>query len=151
MMASIVREAEANAAKWGHFDQYPGEVEEDDAVSITRAAKELAHDRNVENVAVFTQSGKTALLMSKARSRVPILAFTPEPATYTRLALYWGVIPFLVPFASTVEAMLGHVEAAIASATDLQPGQQIVFISGFPVGKMRAPNFALLHTLGENI
>lgn len=149
MMAAIVEEAEANADKWGHASDFPEDVTRDDAVSITRAAKELAHDRNVSNVAVFTQSGKTALLMSKARPRVPILAFTPERETYQRLGALWGVVPFLVPYASTVETMLGHVEAAIASATDLEPGEQVVFISGFPVGVMRPPNFALLHTIGD--
>jgi pyruvate kinase len=46
-------------------------------VSITRAAKELANDRKVEAIVVFTQSGKTAKLMSKARPDVPILAFHP--------------------------------------------------------------------------
>lgn len=150
MMDSIVREAEANSDKWGHQDNYPDEVAQDDAVSITRAAKELAHDRNVSNVAVFTQTGRTALLMSKARPRVSILAFTPERRTYYRMGLLWGVIPFQIPFASTVETMLAHTEAAIASATELEPGQQIVFISGFPVGEMRPPNFALLHTLGQS-
>jgi pyruvate kinase len=45
--------------------------------------------------------------------------------------------------------MLKHVETAIAATTDLQAGQQVIVISGFPVGAMRQPNLALLHTLGE--
>jgi pyruvate kinase len=149
MMAAIIAEAEANAASWGHYETFPEDLARDDAVSITRAARELAQDRDVSNVAVFTETGNTALLMSKARPDVPILAFTPEITTYRRLGILWGVVPFLVPYASTVEAMLGHAEAAIASATDLKAGEQIVFISGFPVGAHRLPNFALLHTIGE--
>jgi pyruvate kinase len=45
--------------------------------------------------------------------------------------------------------MLGHVEAAMMSATDVKPGNQVVLISGFPVGDFRLPNLALLHTIGS--
>lgn len=149
MMDSIVQRAEQNSGKWGktsfemHFSQ------QSDSVSITRAAKELATDRNVAAIVVFTQSGKTARLMSKARPDVPILAFTPEPLTFQQMGLYWGVNPLLVPYADTLETMIKHVETAIATATDLERGQQVILISGFPVGAFRQPNLALLYTLGD--
>ncbi len=149
VMANIICEAEANAAEYAHYSTRPAEAPQDDALAITRAAKELAHDRNVAAIAVFTQTGKTALLMSKSRPNVPIFAFTPEEQTYNRMGLYWGVVPFLVPFASTVEAMIASVEAALVSSTSIQTGDQVVVISGFPVGAMRPPNFALLYTVGE--
>ncbi|WP_322793969.1 pyruvate kinase [Bellilinea sp.] len=149
VMANIICEAEANAAEYAHYSTRPAEAPQDDALAITRAAKELAHDRNVVAIAVFTQTGKTALLMSKSRPNVPVFAFTPEEQTYQRMGLYWGVIPFLVPFASTVEAMVASVEAALVSSTSIRSGDQVVVISGFPVGAMRPPNFALLYTVGE--
>ena len=149
MMSTIVCEAEHNMIEWGHCAVTPEEVTMNDAVSTTRAARELAHDRNVAAIAVFTQTGYTGLLMAKSRPNVPVLAFTPEQKVFQRMGLYWGVIPFLVPFASTVETMLGHVEAAIMSSTDIKPGHQVVLISGFPVGDFRLPNFALLHTIGS--
>jgi pyruvate kinase len=144
-----VRKAEANSQRWGK-PILESELEDDsDAVSITRAAKALAEDRNVVAIIVFTESGKTARLMSKARPGVPILAFTPELPTYHQMGMFWGVTPLLVPHADTLETMLKHVETAIAATTDLQAGQQVIVISGFPVGAMRQPNLALLHTLGE--
>ncbi len=148
MMDTIVREAERNFAQWGHCDDVREEPVDDDAISITRAARELAHDRNVTAIAVFTETGRTALLMSKARPKVPILAFTPDERTLRRLVLYWGVTPFLVPFSSSVESMLTHVDNAIVASTPVRAGQQIVMISGFPVGARRPPNFAVLHTVG---
>jgi pyruvate kinase len=45
--------------------------------------------------------------------------------------------------------MLQNVEQRILEQTDLKLGQQVVVISGFPVGEMRAPNIAMLHTLGQ--
>ena len=150
-MASIIEEAEGHYERWGHYKNLPENSIESDAVSITRAARELAHDRDVAAIAVFTISGVTALYMAKARPRVPILAFTPERKTYHRMGVYWGVEPFLVPFASTIEAMLAHVESAMVASSDIRPGQQIVMITGFPVGTARVPNFALLHTIGSKI
>ena len=86
--------------------------------------------------------------MSKERPKVPILAFTPQPDTYNRLAMLWGVIPMLVPETDTVEVMLKHVESAMITETRIKPGQQVVLICGFPVGAKRAANLALLHTVG---
>lgn len=149
MMSSIVCQAEANAAVYGHTLAQQDEPYQDDAHSITQAARELAHDRNVAGITVFTESGSTAILMSKSRPEVPIFAFTPNPITFQRLNLLWGVTPFLVPFSSTVESMIASVEAAILSSTSVKIGQQVVVISGFPVGTSRLPNFALLYTVGE--
>jgi pyruvate kinase len=149
MMDLIVREAESHFESWGSTHAFPEEATRDDAISMTRAGRELAHDRNVAAIAVFTQTGKTALLMSKSRPEVPILAFTPDQETYQRAGLLWGVTPFLVPFVSTVEGLIEIVEKSIKASQTFRPGDQVVVISGFPVGALRLPNFALLHTIGE--
>lgn len=157
IMHKIICQAEANLSDWGHWEgsliavqqenNIIGEDIPDDALSITQAVKELAHDRDVRAIAVFTQSGRTALLMSKARPEVPILAFTPIAETYNRLALLWGVSPYAVPFVNNVEEMINTVESTILETENFQPGEKIVLISGFPVGSTRPPNLALLHTL----
>jgi len=150
MMDAIICQAETHTSEWG-----PGEtvisddITHDDTLYITRAANELALDRDVSAIAVFTISGRTARMMSKARPCVPIFAFTPEKRTYQRMSLMWGVIPHLIPHAESVEAMIAHVEAAIISATTLKPGQEVVLIAGFPIGALRPANFALLHTIGQ--
>ena len=149
MMDSIVREAEANYQNWGYVKRDPLDQTQDDAVALTRAAGELALDRDVAYIVVLTQSGKTALLMSKVRPKVPILAFTPEIETFQMLSLFWGVKPYQVPYATTVEDMIAFVEEAIIATNPIQNGQQIIFVSGLPIGDMRPPNFLLLHTIGK--
>ncbi|MGE5221485.1 MAG: pyruvate kinase [Omnitrophica WOR_2 bacterium] len=150
MMDAIVREAEANMEDWGHWKgNEPSNTEQDDTYFMTRAACELAYDRNVAAVAIFTKSGRTALLMSKTRPKVPILGFTPDPYTYRRMNLYWGARPYLVPQENTIRAMLADVEAAMVRTTPIQPGQQVILICGFPVDEIRPTNMALLHTVGQ--
>lgn len=146
MMNRIVQEAEAHFLEWGKVSGVGEALESSDAASMARAAQALANDKNVTAVASFTMGGQSALLISKIRPRVPILGFTPEPRTYTRLAFLWGVQPRLVPYATALEEMLLHVDAALRKT--VKPGDQVVLVCGYPVGAMVAPNMALLHTVG---
>lgn len=148
MMDRIAREAETHFLEWGAEQTVAG-FEQSDAASMARAAQSLANDKNVTAVACFTTQGQTAWLMSKIRPRVPIMAFTPNPDTAHRLAFLWGVRPQLVPFANSLEEMLDHVDAALMRSQVVQLGDQVVLVCGFPVGAVRPPNMALLHTVGE--
>jgi len=144
-MARIIIDAEAHMSEWGQ-DTYNSTLEtDDDAVATTHAARMLAHDRDVAAIAVFTRSGRTAKLMSSVRPRVPIWAFTPDPTTYQRLALLWGVQPFLMPMAHSVEEMIAHVRESSLDSGLLEPGEQVVLVASLPIGAMGIPNFTLLH------
>jgi len=149
MMAAIIGEAEGHVKEWGRWHGAT-ESTSDDSIALARAARELAHDRDVSAIAIFTLSGRNARIMSKARPDVPILAFTPEPKTHLRLALLWGVTPYLIPHADSVEAMLAHVEAAMLLNSPVRPGQQVVLIAGLPTNKLVPANFILLHTVGKS-
>jgi pyruvate kinase len=150
MMASIITQSEDHSDIWGRtVREITDDASHDDAVYITRAARNLAQDRAVAAIAVFTRSGRTARLMSKARPDVPILAFTPVPRTYQYLSMVWGIRPYLIPHAETIEEMISHVDNVVLKDTPVEIGQEIVLIAGFPIDKMVPPNLALLHTIQE--
>ena len=148
MMDRIVCEAESHFLEWGKESGILDGMETSDAASMARAARALANDENVAAVASFTMRGQSAWLISKIRPPVPILAFTPEPETYRRLAFLWGVGPQLVPYVNSLEEMLRIVDAALTAT--VRAGDQVVLICGYPVGALRPPNMALLHTVGSN-
>lgn len=148
VMHAIICQAEDHLQQWGRRCSTPEPMTDgDDAFYLSRAAGELARDRNVAAIAVFTKSGRTALLLSKMRPEVPILAFTPQLQTYRWLNLLWNVMPFLVPHAETIEEMLASVEKAMLSNQAISPGQQVVLVCGYPVSMSRPANMALLHTI----
>ncbi len=147
MMASILCEAEAHMEEWGRWKGYPSGEPRDHPTALAHAAAELGNDRKVAAIAVFTQMGRSARLMSKARPSAPILAFTPNPATYNRLALVWGILPSLVPPASSVEDMVGCVESALLKSGPVHPGEQVVLVASLPMALQGPPNFLLLHTV----
>jgi len=149
MMSRIVNEAEFHFAEWGSRQDSGASLGTSDAASMARAASALAMDPDVRAVSVFTMQGRSAWLMSKARTSKNILAFTPEPETYNQLAFLWGVQPYLAQFANTMDDMLANVDAALLQE-GIQSGQQVVLVCGYPVGAQRAPNMALLHTVGSD-
>jgi pyruvate kinase len=148
MMDRIINEAETHFLEWGAESLVQG-FEKSDAASMARAAQALASDKNVTGVTCFTTQGRTAWLMSKIRPRVPIMAFTPDEKTYYRLSFMWGVRPQQVAFSNTLEEMLDHVDYELTKSDVVKPGDQVVLVCGFPVGAIRPPNMALLHTVGE--
>lgn len=147
MMASIILESESHAADWGHHNILQPDISNDDAIVISHAARDMAQDTDVDAIVVFTRSGISALWISKTKPNVPIFAFTPEMSTYQWLGICWGITPFRVPHADTLETMVTHVETALTAGTTLKGGDQVVVISGFPVGAFTSPNLAMLYTL----
>jgi len=60
------------------------------ADGIVTAAREIAETTDIKAICCFTQSGTTALLVSRERPHVPIIALTPLVGTARRLCLSWG-------------------------------------------------------------
>jgi len=149
MMSRIVKEAEANFREWGSRQDRRLGLGESDAASMALAAKVLTEDPEVRAVSVFTMQGRSAWLMSKARPSKRILAFTPEQETFNQLSFLWGVQPYLTKYANTMDEMIADVDAALLQS-GIQAGQQVVLVCGYPVGAQRAPNMALLHTVGSD-
>lgn len=149
MMSRIVVEAESHFVEWGSRQDGRAGLGVSDAASMARAANALAKDPDVRAVAVFTMQGRSAWLMSKARPSKQILAFTPEPETYNQLSFLWGAEPHFVRYASTMDDMLSDVDAVLLKS-GIKPGQQVALICGYPIGEMRPPNMALLHTVGSD-
>jgi pyruvate kinase len=46
--------------------------------------------------------------------------------------------------------MLANLEKTILENGLVKPGQQVVVISGYPIGDMRPPNLAMLYTIGQS-
>jgi pyruvate kinase len=149
MMNAIICEAETSMQRWSHWHGEAGpRSPNDDTYFMSMAARALAQDKNVAAIAVFTLTGRTALLMAKSRPGVPILAFTPDKSVYNRMAMFWGVSAHLVKQAYSIEEMVAEVEQALLALNLVQKGQQVVITCGYPVGIIKATNLALLHTVG---
>ena len=102
------------------------------ADAITAAAREVAESTHVKAICCFTHSGTTALLASRERPSVPIIAVTPVTATARRLSLAWGL--HCVVGGTVDRFKLAVVNAIRAAAADgfAGPDDNIIVTAGVP-------------------
>ena len=117
--------------------------------AITLAAAEVADFVEAKFVCVFTESGDSARRMSRLRTRIPMLALTPEESIRRRMALTWGIVSVLVPRVTHTDAMYPQVDKALLSRGMAEKGDKVVVISGSPPGTPGSTNDLRVHIVGD--
>jgi pyruvate kinase len=118
--------------------------------SVAMAALFTANHLRVKAIAALTQSGSTALWMSRHNAGCPIFALTPEIATQRKMALYRNVRPLYLEQSSDREAVLRAAEDLLLAKGQVQLGDMIVLTNGEPMGKSGGTNALKLVRVGEH-
>jgi len=121
---------------------------EDTAMAISRAARIAARAVQAEGVAAFTESGRTARLVSSQRPTRRLFGFTSSAATLRRLKFFWGITPLLVRPTRSSEAMVAEAESLLLERGFLRRGHRIVVVCG-ESAHAGATNTVKIHTLGD--
>jgi pyruvate kinase len=119
--------------------------------AITWASAEIADLLSARFLVAFTQSGDSARRMSRLRSAIPLLGFTPLESTRNQLALSWGVEPFLVPHVSHTDEMVLQVDRMLVEMSRCHPGDLVVIVAGSPPGTPGSTNTVRIHRIGEAV
>jgi pyruvate kinase len=119
--------------------------------AIARAATEVGALLDARFLVAFTRSGDSARRLARYRSPIPLLAFTPEQATRSQLALTWGAEAFLVPFVQHTDDMVRQVDRALLDLGRCDRGDLIVIIAGSPTGKAGSTNAMRVHRIGDTV
>ncbi|MGI8613482.1 MAG: pyruvate kinase [Nocardioidaceae bacterium] len=118
---------------------------------ICKAAAEVAEAVDARYLVAFTNSGDSARRMARYRSSVPVLAFTPDPAVRSQLALTWGVETFLTPRVEHTDEMVRQVDTSLLEIGRIPEGQQVVIVAGSPPGISGSTNAMRIHRMGDAI
>ncbi|MER5373486.1 pyruvate kinase [Streptomyces sp. NPDC002553] len=118
--------------------------------AVARAAAEIGDFLDAKFLVAFTQSGDTARRLSRYRSPIPLLAFTPEPATRSQLSATWGVETFLGPQAGSTDAMVDQVDEMLLRYGRCRKGDIVVITAGSPPGVSGSTNLVRVHHVGED-
>ena len=118
---------------------------------ITKAAAQIGETLGVKYLTCFTQSGDSARRMSRLRSAIPLLAFTPVPAVRNQLALSWGVQTFTVPQVEHTDDMISQVDVVLKGSGHGSEGDLVVVVAGMPPGVSGSTNSIRVHTVGEEL
>jgi pyruvate kinase len=102
--------------------------------SIAMGALFTAHHLGCKAILALTESGSTALWMSRYRVHVPIFGLTSQPVTQRRMALYRNVRPLLMPNYSDRDTALTAAEKILVERGVLKPGDTYAITCGEPMG-----------------
>jgi pyruvate kinase len=116
---------------------------------LSYAARDIGERLGAKALIAFTQSGDTVRRLARLHTRLPLLAFTPEPEVRSQLALTWGTETFLVPGVASTDAMVRLVDHAVLSIGRYMPGDTVVIVAGSPPGTVGSTNLIRVHRLGE--
>lgn len=119
------------------------------AGAITLAAVEVADFVGAKFLCVFTESGESVRRMARLRNRIPILAFTPDPAIRRRMALNWGVESFVVERVTHTDQMVAQVDEVLVATGKAAVGEPVIIISGSPPGIPGTTNDIRVHKVGD--
>jgi pyruvate kinase len=118
--------------------------------SIAMAALFTAFHLKVKAIASLTQSGSTALWMSRHNCGCAIYALTPEVASQRKMALYRNVQPLYFEQSDDRDAVLRSAEDLLLAKGQVQLGDLMVLTVGEPMGKSGGTNTMKIVKVGEH-
>ncbi len=136
MMSRIILQAEASAF-YSPPSAPPGSATQK---AIAEAACVLARDIGAKVVVALTQSGSTAQMISRGRPVAPIVAFSPSHETSRRVALYWGVVPYFLDMADTMNEIVAQITRDLKENGWVAAGDRYVMSYGAPIRQSGTTN-----------
>jgi pyruvate kinase len=115
--------ADFTSQRFGRIDQ-----------SIAMGALFTAHHLGCKAIIALTESGSTALWMSRHLIHVPIFGLTSKPSSERRMTLYRNVCPILMPSHSDRDLALAEAERLLVKRGILKPGDTYAITCGEPMG-----------------
>ena len=104
----------------------------DEAIALSSMS--IAKYMDIKAIIALTESGSTALMLSRVRSDIPIYAFTRNENTQRRVSLYRGVLPFYYPFLiEDMDQVLKDIRKDIVDTEMVNSGDLIIVTSGSPL------------------
>ena len=145
-MAKIIQSTEENG-----LDRIPdlGTKPHTHAGAVSLAAMEIAELLGSKYVCVFTESGDSLKRISRLRSSVPVLTFTPNAEIANRLSLVWGAQVFLVPKVDHTDGMFDQVDTTVLAEGLCKTGDEVVVVAGTPPGVSGSTNTLRVHKVGS--
>jgi pyruvate kinase len=116
--------------------------------AVSFAAMEIAELLGSKYVCVFTEGGDSLRRISRLRSAVPVLSFTPNVQTARELSLVWGSKTYIVPKVMHTDAMFEQVDKSVLEQGMCKIGDEVVVVAGTPPGVSGSTNTLRVHKVG---
>ena len=156
MMAKIIVETETQIALepmghrrgLGHGLGHAARTRLSVAETICECMAHSADDLDLGAIAIFTESGSTARLLSKYRPNARVYALCPDQAIIGRMVLLWGVTPILCRRYDETDKLVNMAEDILEAAGHVKQGEILGIVAGSAT-RTGATNFMRLHKVGD--
>ncbi len=129
MMEKILKETEEDNLIWKLRDMF-GIERSDPTEAIAESAVITAEKIGASAIVVLTASGRTALIVSKFRPKMPVIALTPDEKVQRRISVLWGIRPERIPFIKNTDQMIKEGIALLKEKHLLKLGEFAVITAG---------------------
>lgn len=116
--------------------------------AISQATVRIAEALGAKAVLTASESGRTALMVSKYRPACPIFAVSPHPRTVRRATLYWGVNPLLGSATENSDEMVANVMDLALATGAVESGDVAVVTAGVQSGREGTTNMIRVQLAG---
>jgi pyruvate kinase len=118
------------------------------AETVCECMAHAADDLDVAAIAIFTESGGTARLLSKYRPTPPIYALSPYESVINRSMLLWGTYPILCDRFYDTDMLVNMAEQILETLGYVRQSQVLGIVAGTRT-RSGATNFMRLHMVGD--
>ncbi len=133
-----------------HIDDFKNKIDakKDPVKSIVLSVKDLAYNPSVKAIIAFSNSGKTAKIVSAMRPRVKIITISPNINVSRQMSLLWGVESLNSRDANGWKDMMNISREIIRKDSSIKKNDFVVITAGLPFGNAGMTNMIRLYKVG---
>ena len=133
-----------------HIEDFKNSViaNKDPVKSILLSVKDIAYNSDVKAIIVFSNSGKSAKLISATRPAAKILTISPNINISRQVSLLWGVQSINSRDANGWKDMMSISKEIIKKIKFIKKNDFVVITAGLPFGKAGMTNMIRLYKVG---
>ena len=140
----------AEKYKKDHIEDFKNSIiaNKDPVKSVLLSVKDIAYNPDVKAIIVFSNSGKSAKLVSAMRPAAKILTISPNINISRQVSLLWGVQSINSRDASGWKDMMSISKEIITKHKFIKKKDFVIITAGLPFGKAGMTNMVRLYKVG---
>ncbi len=149
IMDRIIKAVEADPEHWSQLVNTASEPRQTAADAISFSARNIARLLSCKAILAFTNTGSTALRVSRERPHCRVLSLTSNEQVARQLSLAWGVHSVITKEISNFSDMIEHAEQLAVQEGVAVKGDTVVVTAGLPFGRPGTTNMLKIIHIGE--
>jgi len=108
---------------------------------------QLVKSIKAKAIVAATDSGYTARMIARYRPETRIIVLVNQREIWRQLTLSWGIYPEMMPVCKTMDELIARSVSLVKTQKLVKKGDQIVIVTGQPVGRSRNMNLVEVQTI----